>query len=211
MQDLVILGAGGFARQTVSLARRQPDLRVVALLDERLGEPGEQDGLPVLPGLDGLAERHPRLALIASVGDPALRRRWAADFGARFPFCSLVDPAALLDPSAQLGEGCLVLPGAIVSTHARVDAQVILGFQAVVSHDASVGAFSHLATGAILNGGARVGEGCRIGAGAIVLPGVSVGNGATVGSGAVVSRDVDAGATVMGVPARPAAARHASG
>ena len=40
-----------------------------------------------------------------------------------------------------------------------------------------------------------------IGRGAIVLGGVTIGAGATVGANAVVTRDVAAGATVVGVPA----------
>ena len=45
-------------------------------------------------------------------------------------------------------------------------------------------------------------RGASIGSGAIVLGGVRIGAGALVGAGAVVSRDVPAGETVAGVPAR---------
>jgi UDP-2-acetamido-3-amino-2,3-dideoxy-glucuronate N-acetyltransferase len=45
-------------------------------------------------------------------------------------------------------------------------------------------------------------RGASLGSGAIVLGGVRIGAGATVGAGAVVSRDVAAGETVAGVPAR---------
>lgn len=45
-------------------------------------------------------------------------------------------------------------------------------------------------------------DGCSIGAGAVILPGVRIGQGAMVGAGAVVTRDVPAGATVVGNPAR---------
>jgi acetyltransferase-like isoleucine patch superfamily enzyme len=45
-------------------------------------------------------------------------------------------------------------------------------------------------------------DGASIGSGAVVLGGVTIGAAALVGAGAVVSRDVPAGATVAGVPAR---------
>lgn len=51
--------------------------------------------------------------------------------------------------------------------------------------------------------GISIGADVWIGGGAIVLPGVTVGDGAIIGAGAVVTRNVDAGQTVAGNPARP--------
>jgi maltose O-acetyltransferase len=48
----------------------------------------------------------------------------------------------------------------------------------------------------------RIGSAVWIGGGAIVLPGVTVGDGAIIGAGSVVTRDVGAGETVKGNPAR---------
>ncbi len=47
-----------------------------------------------------------------------------------------------------------------------------------------------------------IGANVWIGGGAILLPGVTVGDDALIGAGAVVTRDVPAGATVVGNPAR---------
>lgn len=49
----------------------------------------------------------------------------------------------------------------------------------------------------------RIGSNVWIGGGALIMPGVTVGDDAIIGSGAVVTRDVAAGATVVGNPARP--------
>lgn len=47
----------------------------------------------------------------------------------------------------------------------------------------------------------RVRAGASIGANATILPGIEIGEGAMIGAGAVVTRDVPAGATVVGNPA----------
>ncbi|CAH2600964.1 maltose O-acetyltransferase [Rhodovastum atsumiense] len=48
----------------------------------------------------------------------------------------------------------------------------------------------------------RIGSNVWIGGGAIILPGVTIGEDAVIGAGSVVTRDVPAGATVAGNPAR---------
>lgn len=53
----------------------------------------------------------------------------------------------------------------------------------------------------------RVGQNVWLGGGAIVLPGVTIADDAIIGAGSVVTRDVAAGATVAGNPARPISPR----
>jgi acetyltransferase-like isoleucine patch superfamily enzyme len=51
--------------------------------------------------------------------------------------------------------------------------------------------------------GPRIRAGAQIGVNVTILPGVEVGPGALIGSGSVVTRDVPAGAVVVGNPAMP--------
>jgi serine O-acetyltransferase len=49
----------------------------------------------------------------------------------------------------------------------------------------------------------RIGNDVFIGAGARIIGGIEIGDGALVGANAVVVKDVPAGGTVVGIPARP--------
>ena len=66
-----------------------------------------------------------------------------------------------------------------------------------------MGDYREISPGARVLGRCQLGHSCQVGAAAVILPGVTVGQEAIIGAGAVVTRPVKAGATVVGIPARP--------
>jgi len=84
----------------------------------------------------------------------------------------------------------------------RIGDRTLLMTKSHVGHDAQVGKDCEIAVGAVIAGHAKIGDGARIGLNAVVLPFREVGENAVVGCNSVVTRNVPAGATVAGNPAR---------
>ncbi len=81
--------------------------------------------------------------------------------------------------------------GAVINTAATLD------------HESHVGPFAHIAPGCGIAGRVMIGEGAFIGLGTQVIDKIRIGRWTTVGAGSVVVRDLPAGVTALGIPAKP--------
>jgi sugar O-acyltransferase (sialic acid O-acetyltransferase NeuD family) len=206
MADLVVVGAGGHAREIVAAilaASLEPAWRIVGVVADGETHPERIAalGLPLLGGV----ERLPAIGLpyTIGIGSPEARRRVdALASEAGLEAVTVVHPSAVVGPEVHLDPGCYVAAGAVLTTNVRLGRHSHLNVSASVAHDCILGPYCTIAPGARLGGHVTLDEGVDIGLGAVVLPGVVVGRDAVVGAGAAVIRDVAAGSTVAGVPAR---------
>ena len=204
---VVIFGAGGQARVLLELMDRAGICPIAGLVDDDPGLQGTRiDGVPVLGTMDRLASliRVNRIhRAVIAVGNNTDRKRlanFARSLGLRLPV--LIHPAAVVSPTAHLGEGTVVLAAAVVGAHARVGELCIINTRASVDHECQLGDCVHIGPGATLAGNVTIGDGAMIGAGSTIIPEICVGDQSIVGAGSTVIRDVPSNVTVVGVPAR---------
>ena len=207
MKDLVIVGAGGFARETAAAVLALGERwRLLGYVDDNPALHGERRlGVPVLGGVETVREL-PAAAVVVCVGSPrdyAVRARIVRRLGLpddRF--------GTVVHPSAEVGAGCAVGPGSVLlaqvvlTADARIGAHVAVMPHTVITHDDVVDDYTTIASGVRLGGAVRVGRGAYLGAGALVREGTSVGAWSLVGMGSVVLRDVPPGEVWAGNPAR---------
>ena len=163
-------------------------------------------GYPIL-GCDAdaaaLYDRYSEIPLILTPDVPQVRQRLLTQYRqVGWKFASLIHPQARISQSATLGEGVVIQYGAHLSAQVRIGNFVKINTYANVMHDSVVGDFSTIAPNAVILGRIQIGTLCYIGANSTILVEKKIGNGAIVGAAAIVTRDVRAGSTVVGNPAR---------
>jgi sugar O-acyltransferase (sialic acid O-acetyltransferase NeuD family) len=208
MQSLLVVGAGGHAREVLSLIGRindrSPSWVVKGLLVDPQYQLGEElDGVPILGGLESLIT-HPDAHAVIAVGSSEGRSQIADRLSlmGSVQFATLVDPDASVASNATVAPGSQVLSGAVIGAAAEIGRHCIINYGAIVSHECRIADFVTIGPAACLGGRTSLLEGVEVGIGARLLPRLKVEAGAAVGAGAVVTRSVAADSTVVGVPAR---------
>jgi sugar O-acyltransferase (sialic acid O-acetyltransferase NeuD family) len=210
-RPLIILGAGGFAREVRWLlgdlhggARFAFAGYAVSDL-ARLGPHDSRD--EVVGDFDWLATHRDRFSALAfGIGNPAVKHRIAEQLDPVLPdieWPSLIHASVRLDhASATLGRGVVICAGVLGTVALVLHEFAMVNLGCTLGHEASLGRCAVLNPTVNISGGVGLGERVLVGTGAQVLQYVNIGDDATIGAGAVVTKDVPAGATVVGIPAK---------
>ena len=214
-EQLLLLGAGGFARETLELVRAINCAGVVweiaGLLDDDPELHGRSiGGIPVLGPVEAVRDHPDALvaATVASPVDPTRRLRLVSRLDlAPERYATLVHPDTTVPDSVVIGYGSVLHARVVLTADIEIGTHVVVMPAVVLTHDDLIGDGVTFASGATLGGGVAIGDGAYLGAGAMIRENVTVGPAAVVGMGAVVTRDVPAGEVWVGVPAAPLHAR----
>ena len=200
---LLLVGAGGLARETAEAVRARGVDELVGFLDDDPALWGTSlDGLPVLGGTSALPD-HPDAQIVLCPGSGRARAAIAARLGlADERYATVVHPGVLVPASCTIGVGTVLLAGSVLTTAVTVGRHVVVMPGSVLTHDVVLEDAATICARVALAGGVRIRSAAYLGAGCVVREHVSVGLEATVGMGAVVLRDVPDGEVWAGVPAR---------
>ena len=114
----------------------------------------------------------------------------------------MVHPSVEVPDSCSVGVGAIVLAGTVITTAVSIGQHAVIMPHVTLTHDNVLENFTTIAANVALGGWVRVGERSYLGMCSMVREKIRIGPDAVVGMGAVVIRDVPAGQTVAGNPAR---------
>lgn len=200
---LMILGAGGLAREVASLAQSM-GLKVCAFWGQGADQrKSHLNGIEVICSKGALPSCK-TVQVLAAIGNPLNKFRAIQEAkSAGFFFTSLIHPSLFIDAKhISWGEGCIFFPGVFLTTNIKIGSHVCIYPGSTLGHDCLVDDYCTLAPGVHLAGHTHLEEKVFMGTGSVTKENIRIGKESLVGAGAVVIDDFPSKSKAVGCPAR---------
>lgn len=201
MQNIIIIGAGGYAKSVIDSL----DLSkycISGFIDDYKKDK-EHLGFPIL-GKNISDIKNPRdFFYFIAIGNNQKRIKWYQELTSKnLRLINVIDKSAIVSPNAIIGKGCFVGKMAIINSKSKIGNNCIVNTKALVEHGCTIKNNVNVSTNSVLNGDVIIGENSFIGSCSVINGQVNIGNNVMIGSGSVVIRDIEDDCTAVGIPAK---------
>ena len=207
--NLGVYGAGGFGKEVYDVACRQNEKSKswerIFFIDDFV-ENGSDCYLSQACTLSYILETYAKdnLEIVIAIGEPTDRinlKNKLIENGIKMGM--VIDPSAIISPTAKLGAGVIVTSDCIIASSAIIGDNVVMNVKSIVGHDIVLANDVVLSSMVNIGGACKIGAGTYLGMGCLIKEGLEIGNEVIVGIGSVVHHNIPSGMIALGNPARP--------
>jgi sugar O-acyltransferase (sialic acid O-acetyltransferase NeuD family) len=200
-KTLFVYGKGGFGKEVLDIANRMGTFSKIYFIDDfDFDNQNSFASSYVFENINNYGDCYFTIA----IGDVNVRIRVIANvLKAGGSFATLIDPTAVISPTAKISEGVIICQLAFVGPDATIDSHCIVNTAAVIGHDIKISEYCVISPSVNIGGQSQIGRNVYLGMGSIVKEGLKIGENAVLGMGSVLHSDLPGFMLAMGNPARP--------
>lgn len=205
MKDIVLIGAGGFAREVAWLIEENNKVKsewnILGYIAEGKGHIGKYS---ILGGDDWLIDYPEEIYAVCCIGNSKLREKVIKKVSQNpnIVFPNIISYDAKVSDTVIFGKGCVVCSGTIMTVDINVGDFFICNLGCTVGHDTQLSDFVTVYPGVNISGNVTIGKGTEVGTGTSIIQGINIGNYSTIGASAAVAKNIPDKCTAVGVPAK---------
>lgn len=209
MNDIVIYGTGGHAREIAQLIEiineNKGEWTLIGFLDDNEENVGKViNGYEVLGTSKWLLSVKKEIGIVIGIGSPKTKKIIFDKLKGhkKISFPNVIHPNVSISKRVKLGNGNLICEGAILTCDIVLKSFVSISPNCTIGHDSLIENYCTILPNSSISGNVHLKEGVYFGTNATIIQGITVGENSIIGAGAVVIQDIPANCTAVGVPAK---------
>lgn len=201
MENIVIAGNGGFAREVEFLINRANvncEWNFLGYIDNN----GE--GSNVIGDDQYLLNIKESVNVVIAIGDSHVRKKLFSMYrqNKNLKFPNVIDPSVIVSSKVKMGQGNIICAGTIITVDITMGDFNIINLNCTIGHDAIIENYVTINPGVSVSGNVHVKSESNLGTGSQIIQGKTVGKGVVLGAGAVVVSDLEDECVAVGIPAK---------
>lgn len=207
MNDIFIIGAGGFGREVAFLIERinisTAQYKNIYFIDDNSEIGSYVNGYKVIGNIKYLIEHKETAEVVIAIGSAKVRKQIIdmLNRNQSIIYPNIIDPSAIIN-EMNIGKGNIICANNIFTTNYEIGDFNIINLSCTVGHDVKIRDFVTIYPGVNISGNVGIDSNTEIGTGTKIIQGIKIGENTIIGAGSVVIRDVQANSLYVGVPAK---------
>jgi sugar O-acyltransferase (sialic acid O-acetyltransferase NeuD family) len=209
MENIVIIGAGGFGREVKTIIdainKNNAIYSFLGYYDDGLEVGKSINNFPVLGKVSDLNAITVKTSVLLGVGDPKTKSKIIASLDNEYlNFPTIIHPSVCIsDDDVTINSGCIICAGSIITCNITIGKFVTLNLMCTIGHDTVIEDYASFMPSVNISGEVLIEQKVYVGTGAKIINQLTIGNSTIVGAGAVVSKSLPKNCTAVGIPAKP--------